>query len=1344
MSVSIVMAAAAWSSAAAAGPLDQPAFTAKPAALLAAGRAAPTHDASVVVLRQDTTFTFDARGRSTHDYRIVFLVEQPAGVDDWGSIELSWRPFYQDKPTIRARVIAPDGKVAALDPSLIHDAPSVSSSPQVFSDRRTMQAPLPRLAVGAVVEEELTIKDREPLLAAGETGLAFVTRDVPIEGAVLTIAAPTRLGLHVVPRGFARAPRARRTTGRGRTTWRYDFHRLPADGPRDTGVPGDAYPDPYVGTATGASWAAVAAGYRKLVDSRLAHGVAVPDGVRAATPRATVDGALAWLHAHVRYTGIELGDSAIVPWSPADTVKRGFGDCKDMAAVLVALLRGAGIDADLALLSTGPGTDVDPALPGLGPFDHAIVRARIGGKDVWIDATEPDLPAGQLPWRDQGRRALIVGPGTRGLVTTPAAPPADNLVREARTYHLAEIDNASVTEVTHEHGAFRDNLRTWYRDTSHADATKGLTSYVEGEYEGTLTGFSGTPLPDVTAPFELTVEAGHVRRAHTHRENVEVWLHRSNTFQFVPGLFKDTGADTAAAVARRTRDYVFFRPHVYEIENRLILPPGFTAPPLVAHQEEPLGTMMLTTTRRVDGGAIVITYRLDTGKRRITADELRAGRAAVRKLLDGQAERLIIPQTGAVLMDQGKLKEAMAEYQRLIALHPEEALHYEQLAEAYRRAGMGPAARRTARKATVVQPTKGDAYSILAYNLRCDSTGVEYGWDADRKAALAAYHKALELSPKHLGALADLASLLAVDEHGRPSADRRDLTEAVGALRRAKDIVGDDTYDFRLAATLFAAGDEADAQELAHGLPRTAENEGLEIAAAAVAQGPAAAIALAGALAPGGTRKQVLRKAVGHLMLAGHYDAMRALDAEAGTSAADPVHAEMVASLGRLDIGALAPSDPTRPVHLAVAAFMSVPVPRPPWDRDVAGDIEAITRSMAGTSWTVSWKKLPARLTADVAASSSKLTLDGDAATGWRVTSVVHGSTTYLYVVLDHGRARLIGGPELPAGVGRQVLALLDRRDLTGATRWLQRLADDQARSPVDNATGHAVAFAAQVFRAEVAAAGAHPPPRRALEVIAAFLVSSRTPKLALRHLHRCARVPTGTQELCRAAETVAANKLHRWAELAEAARHLAEIASTPEKIAFAEGMRARTLAVEGHATAGARIVDGQLARTPDEVSLVWARATIAIAGGSWRDAQPWIASVVGNPDVTHQMLNTLAWARLYHDPDPARARALARRAEQMSGPSPSSALLNTLAAVEAEADQPYEAWGYLARAIAMHQGLTPDDSDWYVLGRIAQDYGLRDDAIAAYRKVHKPAVHALMPSSYDFARRHLKELGAR
>src|SRR5262249_26523899 len=145
------------------------------------------------------------------------------GADDWGTLRLDWRPFYQDKPTVRARVVAPDGQIVELDQSLLTDTPAVSESPTIFSDRRKLAAPLPRLVIGAVVEEEWVKKDREPLLKAGVRVGASVGRSVPVRSTIVTISAPAARSVRVLPRGFTKSPVPRRATRDGRSTWRFEL-----------------------------------------------------------------------------------------------------------------------------------------------------------------------------------------------------------------------------------------------------------------------------------------------------------------------------------------------------------------------------------------------------------------------------------------------------------------------------------------------------------------------------------------------------------------------------------------------------------------------------------------------------------------------------------------------------------------------------------------------------------------------------------------------------------------------------------------------------------------------------------------------------------------------------------------------------------------------------------------------------------------------------------------------------------------------------------------------------------------------------------------------------------------
>ena len=1312
-----------------AGGLDKPAFTASADELLAAAHAVPAGDAAVVVLRDETRIAYDARGRAERQYRTVFVVEQPSAIDGWGTLQIDWSPFYQDKPNVKARVISPQGKIAELDPSLVTDAPTVTDSPSVYSDRRELEAPLPRLVVGAVVEETYTIRDREPLLSQGVVEHVVMGGSTPEQRAILTIETPVGHALRVLPRGFATPPRMHQEIRHGVTVRTYDVGPVPALAYRPAGVPSDVATWPSVGIATGASWAAVADGYRRIVDQRIAQGpVELTADLRGATPAETVDRILASVQAHVRYTGIELSDAEIAPWPPAKTLDRGFGDCKDKATLVVALLRAAGIDASVALLSTGPGLDVDPGLPGIGEFDHAIVRAVVGGKPVWIDATADELPAGQLPVDDQGRRALVIAPGTRALVMTPVATPADNVIREVRTYHFPEQGLAHVTEVTTERGAFSDDLRSWYHSSDHAALEKNLSSYVAGVYDGKLVTFSGTTAA-VTQPFTFTVEVSDVGRALTGRENVDAYLSRGAAMVQLPPILRKADDEIDAAVRARRHDYVWSKPHVYEVENRLELPVGYTAPQLPPHEQIALGTMTLTTDRRVEGNTLVITYRLDTGKLRLTPAELAATRDAVQQLYAGPQDHIVVEQTGAELLREGKVMDAIAEYRRLVALHPKEALHRDQLADAYRRAGMGMTARRIAQEAVAIEPT-ADAYDMLAWQLRRDAFGRDFGLGADRAGAIAAYRKAIALDPAHEGALADFASLLVHDERGRPTSSDADRREAISLWQRAKASSKSTRYDAAIVLEMLRAGELAEAETAARAMQEGDARSEFVLVAVAARQGAPAALALVDSLVAPDRRDHVLASVVVDLMHLRRYDEARAIDAQVHGTDATSVAAHLAGSVKPFDLAKLDPSDPRTPALRAVLAITGVGDGHdPPWNAEYAAWVReqhAVAMQVKGMK---AFARIPPLAGRDLMASFVTMTVDGDAATGWHVVVSEGANRVSLYVVRTRGRATLLASIDDPVGLGRRVLALVDKGQLATATRWVRWFAADLALEP--NAR---YAPLAKLFDAP---SGNSTLDKGTLELAAALMLIWRAPAEALPILQR-AKV-TGAREDTRQRALLDANlAVRRWRDALVMLR--AYVIHDPADLSSVV-REARVLVRVGRAHEAADVLDHALAAHPDDHVLLSARAQVSLGAEPWPLAQQWVDKVLACPGTTILDLNNLAWSVVFHAPTPDLARPIAERIEQAST-TVTPMVANTLATIEADTGHPYRAWTYLQQSLDAHPDAQPAPDDWYVIGRIAESYGLRDEAIAAYRRIAKSETDSPAPTGYDFASRRLAKLG--
>ena len=418
---------------AAAAPWEAAPFTADPGAVaLAAAQVKGEEGDDAVVLLMEVGYSYDAAGRETYSQRLVYRILTASAHESWSTVEESWEPWHQARPEVRARVITPDGAEHPLDPTTITESSSTRDAPDMFDDGRLLRAPLPATRPGAVVEQQVTVRDTAPFFEGGVVRLHSLDPGMPVLHARVTLEAPAAMPLRWVLRGLpGAAPKEEVSQGRRRLT--FEARDLqPADDP-EPGLPSDVPRAAYVAFSTGSSWADLARRYSEIVD-RTIRGADVGAFLRAAAggPAAsqleTINRILARMSDEVRYTGMELGEGGLIPRTPAETLKRRFGDCKDKAVLLTALLRASDIPAYVALLNAGEDDlDVEASLPGFGLFNHAIVIVP-GTPALWIDPTDPYARAGELPTSDQGRLALVASPTATELMRTPEATAADNRV----------------------------------------------------------------------------------------------------------------------------------------------------------------------------------------------------------------------------------------------------------------------------------------------------------------------------------------------------------------------------------------------------------------------------------------------------------------------------------------------------------------------------------------------------------------------------------------------------------------------------------------------------------------------------------------------------------------------------------------------------------------------------------------------------------------------------------------------------------------------------------------------------------------------------------------------------
>lgn len=114
-----------------------------------------------------------------------------------------------------------------------------------------------------------------------------------------------------------------------------------------------------------------------------------------------------------------------------------YGDCKDKATLMRALLKAAGIESYMLVIDATDREYVRPEWPA-PQFNHAIVAIRVSpetrlpavlenerlGRLLIFDPTNQSTPVGDLSLGEQGNHALVLAGGRGELVTVPLLAPA--------------------------------------------------------------------------------------------------------------------------------------------------------------------------------------------------------------------------------------------------------------------------------------------------------------------------------------------------------------------------------------------------------------------------------------------------------------------------------------------------------------------------------------------------------------------------------------------------------------------------------------------------------------------------------------------------------------------------------------------------------------------------------------------------------------------------------------------------------------------------------------------------------------------------------------------------------
>jgi hypothetical protein len=432
--------------------------------------------AAALVLFDRQTVTIDKEGNTIRSReRLIKLLDERAK-SQYGDQSV---PFNADEDTVIitvARTRLPDGKW--IEPE--KDAFTLTSAPEVqwasaYSQLKQRNVSFPGLDVGAVMHWSYTIrpkpksakeKVKEKADAKRAGGIVLFGGYDPILEKTCKIQVADGRAIRYEVQNSAVEPKTSHDDAVKQTTYFWELKNLEQiiQEPNATTL---GYLVPRLSWTTFKDWESlgnfVASRFWEKVDSSQA----AIEGYLGITAKeiqgkpALMQAAM-WVARNIRNVSLSLGRAGYEP-NTADRVwQNKYGDPRDKAVLLCALLRAYGYAPQVVLVLNDnvPFSD----LPVLEQFSHLIIAVPMEQDTIWIDPTAENYLPGALPYRCTFGMGCTLMDGAPMLLKVPAGSIESRSVRTEIKATLSALGDLSGYAACRPFGGFGARARSVFKD----------------------------------------------------------------------------------------------------------------------------------------------------------------------------------------------------------------------------------------------------------------------------------------------------------------------------------------------------------------------------------------------------------------------------------------------------------------------------------------------------------------------------------------------------------------------------------------------------------------------------------------------------------------------------------------------------------------------------------------------------------------------------------------------------------------------------------------------------------------------------------------------------------------
>ncbi len=438
-------------------------------------------ETNAVVLLEDTTYTVASDGSAVEHYRHVVKILRPQGRDE-GIVAV---PFDKDTKILSMHVwsIGPDGHEYAVKDNEMVEV-GYPGQGNFFVDLKVKAANAPGRDPGGIVAYEYEQRSH-PYLTEKTW---FFQSDLPRLNQSFTLELPPGFTHGTVWAHSKEVPAVDLEHQR----WRWEMKETPPIDldhvllrPSELALAGRMtvhYGGPGITAPTEGSWQSIGEWYQNLSKDRL---VATPEIAAKAKELAgdktdfydKTEAIAEFVQKQVRYFVIEMGIGGYQPHFAGDIFRNRYGDCKDKATLLTAMLSTVGVHGALVMVDHRRGV-VDPEAPSIvgdhmiaaieipkgytSPKLRSVVTAKSGRRYLIFDPTWDKTAFGQLEHNLQGGYGILVEGSDSQLIQFPVLSPDLNTIRRTASFQLQPDGSLKGTVTEKRFGDLSEKRRDLY------------------------------------------------------------------------------------------------------------------------------------------------------------------------------------------------------------------------------------------------------------------------------------------------------------------------------------------------------------------------------------------------------------------------------------------------------------------------------------------------------------------------------------------------------------------------------------------------------------------------------------------------------------------------------------------------------------------------------------------------------------------------------------------------------------------------------------------------------------------------------------------------------------------